>query len=220
MPKLPGNLLLLIIASALLVTFVQIQIVTIAFAKLGLSAEAAILWLVSSLAGSLVNLPLATIKVPQPDQRFGPQPLQQLLKMPTMPFSGSTLIAINVGGCLVPVGFSIWLWRHIPLGADRILIAIALVSLVCYLTSRPVPRLGIAMPLLVAPVTAALCGTLLGGEASATLAYISGTLGVLLGADLMRLREVRFLGAAVASIGGAGTFDGIFLTGVVAVLLA
>jgi uncharacterized membrane protein len=31
---------------------------------------------------------------------------------------------------------------------------------------------------------------------------------------------LRSLGASVASIGGAGTFDGIFLTGVIAVLLA
>jgi hypothetical protein len=31
---------------------------------------------------------------------------------------------------------------------------------------------------------------------------------------------VRRLGAPVVSIGGAGTFDGVFLTGIVAVLLA
>jgi uncharacterized membrane protein len=31
---------------------------------------------------------------------------------------------------------------------------------------------------------------------------------------------VHGLGAPVASIGGAGTFDGIFLTGILAVLLA
>jgi uncharacterized membrane protein len=43
---------------------------------------------------------------------------------------------------------------------------------------------------------------------------------VLLGADLARLGEIRRMGAPVASIGGAGTFDGIFLTGLVAVLLA
>jgi uncharacterized membrane protein len=41
----------------------------------------------------------------------------------------------------------------------------------------------------------------------------------LIGADLMNLGKVSSLGAPVASIGGAGKFDGIFLTGVVAVLL-
>jgi uncharacterized membrane protein len=38
--------------------------------------------------------------------------------------------------------------------------------------------------------------------------------------DLLNLRGMRNVGAPVASIGGAGTFDGIFVTGIVAVLLA
>ena len=57
-------------------------------------------------------------------------------------------------------------------------------------------------------------------EHSAALAYVAGTLGVLIGADLLRLRDVCRLGVPMASIGGAGTFDGIFITGIVAVLLA
>ena len=52
------------------------------------------------------------------------------------------------------------------------------------------------------------------------IAYISGVMGTLIGADLMNLGRLSELGAPVASIGGAGTFDGIFLTGIVAVLLA
>jgi hypothetical protein len=34
------------------------------------------------------------------------------------------------------------------------------------------------------------------------------------------LPTVQGLGAPIASIGGAGTFDGIFLTGILAVLIA
>ena len=58
------------------------------------------------------------------------------------------------------------------------------------------------------------------GLGAAPLAYIAGGLGTLIGADLTNLDKVRGLGAPVASIGGAGTFDGIFLTGILAVLLA
>jgi uncharacterized membrane protein len=76
------------------------------------------------------------------------------------------------------------------------------------------------MPLFVAPFTAALTALLIAPENSAPLAYICGTMGVLLGADLLRLNDIRKIGTPVASIGGAGTFDGIFLTGIVAVLLA
>ena len=41
-----------------------------------------------------------------------------------------------------------------------------------------------------------------------------------IGADLLNLDKLQGLGAPIASIGGAGTFDGVFLTGVVAVLIA
>jgi uncharacterized membrane protein len=43
---------------------------------------------------------------------------------------------------------------------------------------------------------------------------------LLIGADLFNLGQIQGLGALVASIGGAGTFDGIFITGILAVLLA
>jgi uncharacterized membrane protein len=52
------------------------------------------------------------------------------------------------------------------------------------------------------------------------VAYFSGTVGVLIGADLLNLPKIvssEFAG--VMSIGGAGVYDGIFLVGIVAVLL-
>ena len=76
------------------------------------------------------------------------------------------------------------------------------------------------MPMLVAPLTAAITAALINPEYSAPLAYICGTIGVLIGADLLRLKDIRKMGTPIASIGGAGTFDGIFITGIVAVLLA
>lgn len=54
--------------------------------------------------------------------------------------------------------------------------------------------------------------------AIAGLAYVGGTLGSLVGADLANLGKVRRLGAPVAFIGGAGTFAGVFLAGIIAVL--
>jgi len=52
-----------------------------------------------------------------------------------------------------------------------------------------------------------------------SIGSIAGTLGTLIGADLTNLRDIPSLGAPVASIGGAGTFDGVFLSGIIAVLL-
>lgn len=72
-----------------------------------------------------------------------------------------------------------------------------------------------------APIVAAGCGYFLGSSQHHrdAVAFFSGVIGTLIGADLLNLRKLRDLGAPVASV-GAGTFDGIFLTGIVAVLLA
>ena len=86
--------------------------------------------------------------------------------------------------------------------------------------ARPVPGLGIAMPVLLPPVLAALTAVFLDREHAAPLAYVAGSLGTLLGADILNLHRLQQLGAPVASIGGAGTSDGIFLTGIIAVVLA
>ena len=100
------------------------------------------------------------------------------------------------------------------------LIAIAGVTVVCHILAEPVPGLGIALPVFVPPASAAIVALLLSRRYAAPLAYIGGSLGTLIGADLLNLGKVQGLGAPVASIGGAGTFDGIFLTGILAVLLA
>jgi hypothetical protein len=84
----------------------------------------------------------------------------------------------------------------------------------------PVSGVGIAVPVFVPVVVTAIVAMLPSREDVAPLAYIAGSLGTLIGADFANLDKVRGLGAPVASIGGAGTFDGIFLTGILAVLLA
>jgi uncharacterized membrane protein len=84
----------------------------------------------------------------------------------------------------------------------------------------PVPGLGIAVPIFMPVLVTAIVAVIPSRADSAPLAYIAGSLGTLIGADLTNLDKIRGLGAPVASIGGAGTFDGIFLTGMLAVLLA
>jgi uncharacterized membrane protein len=102
------------------------------------------------------------------------------------------------------------------------LIGVAIVTAIVHRFAMPVPGMGIATPMLIPPIVAALCGYFLGSSEPHrdAVAFISGVIGTLIGADLLNLRNLRDLGAPVASIGGAGTFDGIFLTGIVAVLLA
>lgn len=221
MPFSPFHLIAALLLLAFMVAFIQVGALTIAFDKLGLSPESGFALLLVSLLGSAINLPLFRMKAnPPPPDTFMVPLAGRLLRIRPPPFTGSTVIAINVGGGLVPVFFSAYLFRHTPIDATTALLAIAIVTFVCYAYSRPIPGLGIGMPIFVAPLSAALTAVLLDGDASAPLAYICGSLGVLLGADILRLRDIPRLGAPIASIGGAGTFDGIFITGIVAVLLA
>lgn len=213
----PHELLLFVLAIAFLLGVLQVGLVSIAFDKLGLSPPSAFLLLFSSLAGSLFNLPLFSVRAEQPPE---PPPLPVFWPIPLPPFTGRTVVAVNAGGCLIPLTFSLYLLLNNPLPLFHALIGIAAVSAISYHLSRPIAGLGIGMPLFVAPISAALVAVLINPEQSAPLAYVSGTLGVLIGADLLRLKDIRHLGAPLASIGGAGTFDGIFITGIVAVLLA
>jgi uncharacterized membrane protein len=220
MPQPPLRLLLFITALALLVGFVQIGLVSIAFDKLGLSPQSAYLLLLTTLFGSLVNLPLFSIASESAEPPKLPPELARWPFARLPPFTGRTIVAANVGGAVVPVAFSLYLIAHHPLNPFHIAAAVAVVALVARTISRPIPGIGIGMPTLVAPIVAALIATMLDPGQRAPLAYIGGTLGVLIGADLVRLKDIRKLGAPIASIGGAGTFDGVFITGLVAVLLA
>ena len=130
-----------------------------------------------------------------------------------------TVLAINVGGALIPTLVSVYL-----LAKNQVwglgLVAIACVAAISHWLAQPVPGVGITVPTFVPAVTAAIVAWVLSRRYAAPLAYVGGSMGTLVGADLLNLGAIRGLGAPVASIGGAGTFDGIFLTAILAVLIA
>jgi len=215
----PRNLLALLSIFVFVIVIIQYGMVRIAFEKLELSASSAYLLLVSSLMGSMINLPLFRM-------RAEPRPPEEVPEEPAFPgfplwnFGDKILVVVNVGGGLIPTAFCLYLIHYSQLALLPVLQAVFFVTLISYFISRPVKGLGIGMPILIAPLCAALIAVLLDPEMRAPLAYISGTLGVLIGADLLRLKDIRRMGTPIASIGGAGTFDGVFITGIIAVLLA
>jgi uncharacterized membrane protein len=220
MPLTLFYLLLLFTIGIFLVALIHVGAITIAFDKLGLSPRTGLLLLLASLIGSGINIP-----VYRRAHRTDPFDFQLPVQAgwwgyPRRGLPGKTLIAVNVGGCLIPVAVSLYLFSHHGLGVVVTLSALMIVTTASYLFSRPIPGLGIGIPLFIAPLVSVLAALLLDPQHSAPLAYISGTLGVLIGADLMRLRDIDQLGVPLASIGGAGTFDGIFFTGIIAALLA
>ena len=100
------------------------------------------------------------------------------------------------------------------------LVATALTALAVHSVAKYVAGVGIVAPTILPPVAAVLFSLPFGMSYLAITAYIAGTLGTLIGADLSNLGKISQGGTHVASIGGAGKFDGIFLTGIVAVLIA
>lgn len=211
--------LLLVLVLILLVIIIQVGAFTMALDKLGLSPHSAMLLLICTLVGSTINLPLFTIDAEEPSEETK-QMIRGMLFGRPLPFTGKTVVAVNVGGALIPASFSVYLMDSNQLPLTQAILAIVIVAAVCRIFSRPIAGLGIGIPVFVAPVSAALTALLLTPEHSAAMAYVCGTLGILIGADLLRLPDIGKLGAPMASIGGAGTFDGIFFTGIIAVLLA
>ncbi len=203
---------------AFLIALVEIGILQYVFESMGVNRRYMLLLLVLCLLGSYVNIPVAHLPgghehAGEIVSFFGVQYI-----VPVIVNSPGTVIAVNVGGALIPFILSMYLIVKHRLYGPSIL-AIGIVTVVVHLMAKPVPGVGIAVPIFIPPLVTAIVALMLARWNPAPLAYIAGSLGTLLGADLLNLGKVRGLGAPVASIGGAGKFDGIFLTGIVAVLL-
>jgi uncharacterized membrane protein len=202
-----------------LVALVELGILRYAYVRMGIPPRYVLTVLLLSLVGSAINIPVAQF------------PPEQIVSGGLVDFYGvqyvipvvrewpGTVLAVNVGGALIPVILSVYLLLKNK-SYLRSVLAVAMVALATHWLARPVPGIGISLPIFVAPVVAAFAAMVLGWRQAAPLAYIAGSLGTLIGADLMNLGRIPGLGAPVASIGGAGTFDGIFLAGMVAVLLS
>jgi len=197
---------------------VQIHLIALAFTKIGIPSGYVFTALFLSLVGSFVNIPIKRI------------PQETMSDETRVSFFGSryvvpnwvkkeTVLAVNVGGAVIPVLLSIYLLFKTGLWG-RAAIATAVMTLVTYRFARPVRAVGIALPAFLPPILAAMISVIVAYHGAPVIAYISGTLGTLIGADILNLNKIADLGAPVASIGGAGTFDGIFLNGIIAVLLA
>jgi uncharacterized membrane protein len=219
LPLTPPFFSLLVGVFVVLIVVVQLGALRYAYMRIGLSPAAAVLLLLGSLVGSYFNIPI--VELPPQQVLSGQEVVYFGMRyaIPVVLQWPGTVIAVNVGGAVIPTVMSLYLLVKYRIWGPGLL-ATAGVSLVCYTLANPVPGLGIAEPVFVPSLTTAIVALLLSRRQAAPLAYIGGSLGTLVGADLLNLDKVQGLGAPVASIGGAGTFDGIFLIGILAVLIA
>jgi uncharacterized membrane protein len=203
----------------LLITVTEVGAIQYAYEKLGIDKRYVFGLFLLSLLGSYVNIPVAEL------------PAERVLSNQEIPVLGMgyvvpaveewhrTVIAINLGGAVIPTLLSVYLLLKNGMVGQSVL-ATLMVSAIVYWMARPVVGVGIVVPTLVAPLMATAAALLLAQSSAPAVAYIAGTLGTVIGADLLNLGQIQGLRAPIVSIGGAGTFDGIFLTGIIAVLLA
>jgi hypothetical protein len=87
---------------------------------------------------------------------------------------------------VIPTILSIYLVKKNGLwGAG--LVATGVVSAICYNMATPVPGVGIAIPIFIPPIAAAIAALITSPRKASPLAYVSGGQGTLIGADLLNL---------------------------------
>jgi uncharacterized membrane protein len=213
----PLHIGLLGVLLLILIAMLEVGIIESAYQKLGMSHRAVTLLLLLSIFGSYINIPIATISSPPVVHHYNVYNLNYIPGL--VPIPGDTVIAVNLGGAVIPVFLSAYLLMRVG-GIAPALVATILVALLVHHFSRVVPGAGIAVPTFIPGFAAAILAVLLTREQRPVVAYVAGTIGCVVGADVLNLALVAHLNAPIASIGGAGTFDGVFVSGIIAVLLA
>ncbi len=197
---------------------VALDVVEVAVAKLGFSPNVAFLLFIAVLIGSTINIPLYKVESITPViPDFRDLWLRQFWGIPLQKIRQKTIVALNVGGGLIPIILAIY--ELIRSDAVAIFWVTLIVTIVSYFAAQIVPGIGIQINALVAPLTAAISAILIAEPLAPSVAFAGGILGTLIGADLLHLKEIERMGAGVLSIGGAGVFDGIAMCGLFALLL-
>ena len=234
--QLSGCLILfLLLFVGCLLPFVLIDAAQQALMNLNLSPTGAMLVLIGIIIGSVINIPVSrrltgrTVEVSSPTTAESSPLTQWPPVMGRARLNEELVIAVNVGGCLIPSLLGIWLLRPLLEEGGTVLMVLLigmwLNSTICYLASRPIKGLGILLPFWIPPLVALLVTW---GALSAPLyepyrpatAYLIGISGPLIGADLARWKDFHKIGSGLVAIGGAGTWDGILLSGLVAAFFA
>ncbi len=208
--------LLLILILPALFLFIPAHIIGYAFQKLGLSAEAGLSFFIFSLIGSTINIPIKEEPCYETPKISS---LAQLFFSHISAPAQKRVLAINVGGAILPLMLALYLFLTRAPFIPTLIATVIMIIITKYL-ARPVPNVGIAMPGLMPPLFAVILAWILSPHNTAPVAYVSGVLGTIIGADILNLPRLKKMSCGVMSIGGAGVFDGIYLVGIISLILA
>src|SRR5438045_707653 len=197
LPLLLGLFVLLLIVMVLVV---ELRILRYAYRKIGVPPRWMFVVMLVSLLGSQVNIPLFAMRVapvtaPAETTLYG-----RTYLAPPVVQRGATVVAINVGGALVPLLLSLYLFLRLHM-RGRMLLGTAIVAVIVHALATIVPGVGIAVPMFLPPIAAALVSLALARRQAPPLAYVAGSMGALLGAALLNLPGIAQIGASSAASG-------------------
>lgn len=230
LPEVGCALLLATLVTMCFLPYLVVGAMDAALSKLHLWSPVAMLCVVGILAGSLINVPLRYVERATEQVVLARGWTGWIHHTPMLRRTRTeTIIAVNIGGCVIPTLLACYELIMVISYGTQAAWTVAVVTftniLVCYYAARPITGVGIGLPWFLSPgVTVCLTWLLMGGTGEAAIrapiAFVGGVLGPLVGADLLRLRDFTRISVGVLSIGGAGTFDGIVLSGIIAAILA
>jgi uncharacterized membrane protein len=150
--------------------------------------------------------------------------------IPVFPYNG-WWVGLSLGGAVIPIAICLGFMVKRRVGLAEAFIGLTIVSYITYTVTRAEEGVGIVadVPIALAPALAAGLYSVsvfwMDISKAAPLAYVSGVFGTLIGADVFHLGEILAFdapdeGFPLLSIGGANIFDMVYLTGIVAVLVA
>ena len=203
---------LLIVFFPLIILLIQFNIIHIGLMNLGLGPLQAFFYFIATLLLSVINIPIFKEKAVY---EFTNNAVHFPLLRKNV---RDIIIAINIGGCILPLLMCIGLLHKVSI--PHLIPAILITSLSAYFSSKPVKHTGIKVMFIIPLIATVLSAIILASPASrAPFAFISGTIGILIGADIMHIKDFRKMGPGILSIGGAGVFDSIFFVGIIAAFI-
>ncbi len=158
LPLPPLFFSILVGAFVVLLVLLQLGALRYAYMRLGVSSGTAMLLLFGSLVGSYFNIPVAQL----PEQRVLSGQVVDFFGMqyvvPVVAQWPGTLIAVKVGGAVIPTVMSVYLLAKYELWAKG-MVATAAVALVIHWLADPVPGVGIAVPVFAPAIATAVAST-------------------------------------------------------------
>ena len=195
------SLLVILLFSILSFFFLMFEwnVISLVFTKIGIPPRYIFSALFLILAGSFVNIPIK--RIPQ-ETMIGERSVRFFGIRYRIPPAKKpeTVLAINVGGAIIPSLLSVYLLFKTGLWVKGLAVT-GIMVFVTHRLARPVKGVGIAMPAFIPPLVAAVLSVIFSYDYAPVLAYIAGTIGTLIGADILNIDKIKNLGAPVASIG-------------------